>query len=283
MTKTAIRFTELVKIGYSIEDILRIDGEIVEEHAIKFLSENFQDPDVKRILTSYYNQYRVDSDKVIIISDTHLGGIYGNYDLVYDVYDFALKSGIKYILHAGDIIEGYANDKIESPIAYDQVRELQEKYPKTDEIKTYYILGNHDYMSMVSNQKNVIYEPHLVKDTANNINGLTYAGVLQTYINFNDQHRIMLKHNDGWGLRFPGLEHDLILKGHGHWYQFQEQSRMICLPALKKRDYSKAENIGFVVLSLLDDCYEIKTYTLDNNYYSNTDTKRLVYKRKDNK
>lgn len=283
MTKTAIRFTELVKKGYSIEDILRIDGEIAEEHAIKFLSDNFQDPDVKKFLTSYYDQYRVDSDKVIIISDTHLGGIYGNYDLVYGVYNFALQSGIKYILHAGDIIEGYVNDRIESPIAYDQVRELQEKYPKIDEIKTYYILGNHDYMSVVSNQEKEIFAPHLVKDTANNINGLTYAGVFQTYINFNDQHRIMLKHSDGWALRFPNLEHDLILKGHSHKYYIQEQSRMVSLPALKNRDYTKTENIGFVVLSLLDDCYEIKTYTSDNNYYSNTDTKRLVYKRKDNK
>lgn len=275
-----MKFTDLVKKGYSIEEILKFDGKIAEEYAIKYLTENFQDPDVKRFLISYYDQYRVDSDKAIIISDTHLGGIYGNYDLVYGVYDFALKNGIKYILHAGDIIEGYANYSIQSPNVYEQVQQLQEKYPKTDEIKTYYILGNHDYMNIVSNQKNVIYAPHLVKDTANSINGLTYAGVLKTYINFNDEHRVILKHEDAWGLRLPDLEPDLILKGHSHWYQFQEQSRLVSLPALKNRDYSKAENIGFVVLSLLDNCYEIKTYTLDNNYYSNTDTKRLVYKDK---
>ena len=99
-----MKFTDLVKKGYSIEEILKIDGKIAEEYAIKYLTENFQDPDVKRFLTSYYDQYRVDSDKAIIISDTHLGGIYGNYDLVYGVYDFALKNGIKYILHAGYII-----------------------------------------------------------------------------------------------------------------------------------------------------------------------------------
>lgn len=279
MTQASIRFTDLVKRGCSIEDILRIDGKIAEEHIIKFLSDNFQDPNVKKFLTAYYDQYRVDSDKVMIISDTHLGGIYGNYDLVYWVYDFALKNGIKYILHAGDIIEGYVNRSIESPIAYEQVKELQEKYPKTDEIKTYYILGNHDYMNKVSNKKKEIYAPHLVKDTAYNIRGLEYAGVLKTYINFYDEHRIMLYHSDQYGLRYPNLEHDLVLKGHGHGYCIDEKNNIVHLPSLCKNTHNKNINSGFIVLSLLDNSYEIDEYRFNNGNFHKEDTKKLVYKK----
>lgn len=279
MTQASIRFTDLVKRGCSIEDILRIDGKIAEEHIIKFLSDNFQDPDVKKFLTAYYDQYKVDSDKVMIISDTHLGGIYGNYDLVYWVYDFALKNGIKYILHAGDIIEGYVNRSIESPIAYEQVKELQETYPKTDEIKTYYILGNHDYMNKVSNKKKEIYAPHLVKDTAYNIRGLEYAGVLKTYINFYDEHRIMLYHSDQYGLRYPNLEHDLVLKGHGHGYCIDEKNNIVHLPSLCKNTHNKNINSGFIVLSLLDNSYEIDEYRFNNGNFHKEDTKKLVYKK----
>lgn len=279
MTQTAVRFTELVKRGCSIEDILRIDGKIAEEHIIKFLSDNFQDPDVKKFLTAYYDQYKVDSDKVMIISDTHLGGIYGNYDLVYWVYDFALKNGIKYILHAGDIIEGYVNRSIESPIAYEQVKELQEKYPKTDEIKTYCILGNHDYMNKVSNKKKEIYAPHLVKEIANNINGLEYAGVLKTYINFYDEHRIMLYHSNQYGLRYPNLEHDLVLKGHGHTYYIDEKNNTVHLPSLCKDTYNRSINSGFIILSLLDNSYEIDKYRFNNGQFHKEDTKKLVYKK----
>lgn len=279
MTQASIRFTDLVKRGCSIEDILRIDGKIAEEHIVKFLSDNFQDPDVKKFLTAYYDQYRVDSDKVMIISDTHLGGIYGNYDLVYWVYDFALKNGIKYILHAGDIIEGYVNRSIESPIVYEQVKELQEKYPKTDEIKTYYILGNHDYMNKVSNKKKEIYAPHLVKDTAYNIRGLEYAGVLKTYINFYDEHRIMLYHSDQYGLRYPNLEHDLVLKGHGHGYCIDEKNNIVHLPSLCKNTHNKNINSGFIVLSLLDNSYEIDEYRFNNGNFHKEDTKKLVYKK----
>lgn len=279
MTQASIRFTDLVKRGCSIEDILRIDGKIAEEHIIKFLSDNFQDPDVKKFLTAYYDQYKVDSDKVMIISDTHLGGIYGNYDLVYWVYDFALKNGIKYILHAGDIIEGYVNRSIQSPIVYEQVKELQEKYPKTDEIKTYYILGNHDYMNKVSNKKKEIYAPHLVKDTAYNIRGLEYAGVLKTYINFYDEHRIMLYHSDQYGLRYPNLEHDLVLKGHGHGYCIDEKNNIVHLPSLCKNTHNKNINSGFIVLSLLDNSYEIDEYRFNNGNFHKEDTKKLVYKK----
>lgn len=279
MTQASIRFTDLVKRGCSIEDILRIDGKIAEEHIVKFLSDNFQDPDVKKFLTAYYDQYRVDSDKVMIISDTHLGGIYGNYDLVYWVYDFALKNGIKYILHAGDIIEGYVNRSIESPIAYEQVKELQEKYPKTDEIKTYYILGNHDYMNKVSNKKKEIYAPHLVKDTAYNIRGLEYAGVLKTYINFYDEHRIMLYHSEQYGLRYPNLEHDLVLKGHGHGYCIDEKNNIVHLPSLCKNTHNKNINSGFIVLSLLDNSYEIDEYRFNNGNFHKEGTKKLVYKK----
>jgi len=151
--------------------------------------------------------------------------------------------------------------------------------PKTDEIKTYCILGNHDYMNKVSNKKKEIYAPHLVKEIANNINGLEYAGVLKTYINFYDEHRIMLYHSNQYGLRYPNLEHDLVLKGHGHTYYINEKNNTVHLPSLCKDTYNRSINSGFIILSLLDNSYEIDKYRFNNGQFHKEDTKKLVYKK----
>lgn len=277
--KHSLILSELVKKGYNINKLVANSNGINEEHIVKFLSDNFQDPDVKKFLTAYYDQYRVDSDKVMIISDTHLGGIYGNYDLVYWVYDFALKNGIKYILHAGDIIEGYVNRSIESPIVYEQVKELQEKYPRTDEIKTYYILGNHDYFWTDDKIHRTNCDILYVKNSLNEVKNLIYTGVLKTYINFYDEHRIMLYHSNQYGLRYPNLEHDLILKGHGHGYCIDEKNNIVHLPSLCKNTHNKNINSGFIVLSLLDNSYEIDEYRFNNGNFHKEGTKKLVYKK----
>ena len=38
--------------------------------------------------------------------------------------------------------KGHVNSRIQSPNAYEQVQELQEKYPRVDEIKTYTFNAN---------------------------------------------------------------------------------------------------------------------------------------------
>ena len=69
----------------------------------------------ERVLSHSYvsDSYSLDvSDnlKFIVISDTHFGSKYENFDYLKEVYDYALSHGIKYIFHAGDLIEGsYAN------------------------------------------------------------------------------------------------------------------------------------------------------------------------------
>lgn len=277
--KTSLYLSELVKNGYNIDEIMASLNGLNEEHVIKFLSDNFNDPDVNMFLTSYYDKYRIDDNKVLVISDTHLGGIYGNYQSLYSVYNFAINNGIKYILHAGDIIEGYCSSDNRNPRVIEQVLELKEKYPSIDDIKTYYILGNHDYLWYDDRIYHTNCDFLYVKNTLKEVKNLLYTGVLKTYINFYGEHRIMLFHTSGYQLRHPNLECDLILQGHGHGYWIEENNNTVHLPCLCNDTYGRTINQGFIVLSLLDNCYKIDKYKCINNDWFKEDTKKLVYKK----
>lgn len=122
----------LKKRGY-LFDIL--DEKIV---VIKPLKEN----DVYEIPS------KLDHIKLLLISDTHLGSKYDRLDILKYLYSKAKHEGVNYVLHSGDLTEGFSGRP-------QQIYELKEasytgqrdyvvkNYPKSD-IPTYVIAGNHD-------------------------------------------------------------------------------------------------------------------------------------------
>ena len=50
-------------------------------------------------------------DKIIIISDTHVGSKFERLRYIYEMFEFAKAHGVKTILHGGDIIEGNIKSK----------------------------------------------------------------------------------------------------------------------------------------------------------------------------
>ena len=86
--------------------------------------------------------------KLLLISDTHLGSKYDRLDILKYLYSKAEHEGVNYVLHSGDLTEGFSGRP-------QQIYELKEasytgqrdyvvkNYPKSD-IPTYVIAGNHD-------------------------------------------------------------------------------------------------------------------------------------------
>lgn len=97
----------------------------------------------------------IDSEKILFISDTHFGSEKENLRLVLEAYNFALRSGINTIVHAGDLVEGTALryetiNSLDISTKYDflnaEIVKALEALPS--EIKTKLLIGNHDYSSL---------------------------------------------------------------------------------------------------------------------------------------
>ena len=86
--------------------------------------------------------------KLLIVSDTHFGNKSDRPDIVNYLYDKADKEGIKYVLHGGDLTDGYYPNRPQQiyelkACGFDeQVDYTVKKYPHFEH--TYFIGGNHD-------------------------------------------------------------------------------------------------------------------------------------------
>lgn len=84
-----------------------------------------------------------------VLSDTHIGSLYENRELMEIAYDVFLKEGITNVYHCGDITDGekmYRGQEYElyAHGADRQIDAVAERYPYRKGINTYFILGNHD-------------------------------------------------------------------------------------------------------------------------------------------
>ena len=128
-----IGLVEMLKQKGYLFDI--VDGQIVK---IKPIKEN----DIYKIPNN------MEHLKLLLLSDTHLASKYDRLDILRYLYAKAEDTGVNYILHSGDLVEGVSGRP-------QQLYELKEnsytgqrdyvidKYPKSD-IPTYLIAGNHD-------------------------------------------------------------------------------------------------------------------------------------------
>ncbi len=96
---------------------------------------------------AYPNKYKI---KFGIVSDTHIGSSAYNADALNKFYDRCVSENITTILHAGDVVDGikiYKGQEFEQDYyGFDsQTKFAIEAYPYRKGIRTYAILGNHDY------------------------------------------------------------------------------------------------------------------------------------------
>lgn len=97
--------------------------------------------------------YKVKSDlehlKLLLISDTHLCSKYDRLDILRYLYDKADSLGVKHVLHSGDFTDGKSHRpehvyELKEHSYEGQIQYCVENYPKSNDIITYLISGNHD-------------------------------------------------------------------------------------------------------------------------------------------
>lgn len=98
--------------------------------------------------TRHYYSFNVDDyndKKILLISDTHIGNPeLENFKLLQNIYDYASENDINKCFHLGDIFSGTYYQKWSEEEIEHQLDSFRSYYPKNSEIKTYFLIGNHD-------------------------------------------------------------------------------------------------------------------------------------------
>ena len=213
--------------------------------------------DLRKILPTL----QIMDDKIIIISDTHFGSTLDNYDYIKMVFDYANKNNISTIIHGGDFIQGtYAPRRNTNYSSLEQLYEVLNNYPYDNNIKTYLLFGNHDYLALKKS-----YE--LTFDIFKSRNDINIIGLKQAYIEWKN-YLVYLNHFiPKLDLYMPRLEAIIKLYGHRHEFNYDDAINHIYLPSLSDdiKYYGDVVYPGFVVSTLNDDYIEFKIYPISNN------------------
>ena len=101
--------------------------------------------------TAVKADFKGDTVKLAIVSDTHLGSKDEAIEELKDFYAYAAKQGVSAFLHVGDISDGYYTNRPTSIFEQhavgfqNQLDYITDVYPVIDGLSTYFITGNHDW------------------------------------------------------------------------------------------------------------------------------------------
>lgn len=132
---------------------------------------------IKRNRVTDYN-YEGDVVRIGVISDTHLGSIHENLDLLNAAYETFRREGITRVFHAGDITDGEhmrpGHEYEIKIVGFDnQVKHVVERYPRVAGIETILLAGNHDYSFYKHSGADICYQIARFRDD------IKYVGVLE--------------------------------------------------------------------------------------------------------
>lgn len=185
----------------------------------------------------------INDKKIIINSDPHYCSIYENMNYTYGMFDFAVANGFNVILNGGDIIEADINPRKGLKVIK-QADYFINEYPFDENIKTYALLGNHDYRA--------INKHPFIRDVLSSRDDINILDFKKSFINW-DGNVISLQHTiDSYKLRFPSTVECLCFKGHSHYYH------------IKKKQHGKSERI-FIPAMCDDPVVNLSNAQLDRN------------------
>lgn len=95
------------------------------------------------------HQYHGDIVRFGVVSDTHIGSLYENFDVLHLAYKIFREEGITTVYHPGDICEGEKMHRGQEYEIYahgadNQIKACCERYPEFKGITTNFIEGSHD-------------------------------------------------------------------------------------------------------------------------------------------
>lgn len=186
-------------------------------------------------------EYPIKDNKLLFISDTHLGSRDENQAYIDFLANYVIKNNIRTVIHAGDFIEGQCRAPYLERNIDDLKNELYnaiELWPK--EFTTQLLLGNHDFSS--------IKYPDLI-DALFGLNNIKILGMGQVLLDWNDL-LIRIKHQINQ-ISFERKTFDALitLKGHSHLYYSNPDKKHILIPPLCN--------------DIKDSISDLKTYGID--------------------
>lgn len=240
-----IKFKEYLLEGKSIADLAYCyDLTIERVNNILVRFDEKIDPIVYKAIREHYNQFTIDDNKAVIISDTHIGSHNEFLKLFDTVFNYCAKYSINNIIHAGDLVEGYSYETNRKDEANVQIIKLKNIFEKNLNFRMYYLYGNHDYNLSLYN--------HIeLKEELQDLKNLIYIGKGNSYIQLNDNDPINVFHTLSSDETYiPKIETNLRLEGHHHLYNFNDNG-IVGLPALSC--VNGTANLGFVKLETTGD------------------------------
>ena len=230
-------------------------------------------------------QLSLKDNKIMLISDTHYGSVYDNINYANYAFDFAKKENINTIIHGGDILEGNVNIK-EDFIPKKQAEWFIENYPHDKDIKTYALLGNHDYFA--------IYESPKTHTLLKSREDVELLGFKKIYFNWHGQ-TVGLQHEiKKYKLCFSfNIHEDLNFRGHSHFYSVRkfDSQEHIFIPSLSDDPVPNRTSVikdeislkpGFLISEYFDNYIVTTHYYFDENNINrgHEHVKELIYTRK---
>lgn len=195
--------------------------------------------------------------KLGLISDTHLCSDAERLDLVEKAYDRFAEDGIKTVIHAGDICDGWEVYRghvqhVKVAGGQNQAKYVIDNYPSRKGIKTYFISGNHDNKSfekMGTDQSSLIvsgfeHNNRIVQGRKD----LVYLGQYSRTLMFPNEITTQVLHPHGgsaYAVSYPQQKRSremrsdtrphLQLSGHFHTFNWivQDFTHFVALPAFQ--------------------------------------------------
>lgn len=239
-------------------DNIRINNILEYQIALGFLRDiDIEENDLRILFTNLY----LNDDEIIIVSDTHYGSIYDNFDYIKLVYEYAKKNNIKTILHGGDFIQGtYAPVRDSGINVFEQLESTLYKYPHDKNIKNYLLLGNHDYL-LIRKSIEKTFELFNIR------NDINVIGLKNIYINWKDYLVYMYHNIPKLYLYNHKLDTLIKLYGHHHDYNYSDNLGKVYLPSLSDdiKYYGNVVYPGFIKAKLDEKALVIQFYPIANN------------------
>lgn len=186
--------------------------------------------------------------RCIIISDTHIGNVDSNMDLVKIVYEYASKNGINIIFNCGDLIEGIcSSDKKNIKDIYGQIETYLKKHPYDKNINNFTLLGNHDYHSLHYDGLNIS------KKIINSRYDIVPIGYGKSLVKIKEDAFLLLHELSVIDTPDICCNARLIIQGHGHLMKTKVYDDFyIGAPSLSYVSTNKKEEIipGFIDMTL---------------------------------
>lgn len=236
-----VRINQIIKRGYNIKPSYNYNSDIFYN-----IVDDLFEKEKNFIRINMENNNNI--FKCLVISDTHIGNIDSNIDLLKIIYEYAAKEEINIILNCGDLIEGtHTTDRKNINNIYDQINMLVKKHPYDKNIRVFSILGNHDFHSLYYDNIDLLNE--IIKYRYD----IIPVGYGKGIVNIKND-RLLLQHELSI-VSNPILKEEsrLSLVGHGHEMKTKIYDKLyLCVPSLSSvtPDKTKKTIPGFIDLTI---------------------------------